>query len=522
MPAKRPLLAVLTAVCTLVSYLSVAPAQAAPPDEVLATVADHLTSFSPPDGDDMNDEERELKNLYDEAHVAFLAGRYVDAGNQFDAGYKRSGITAFLFNSAVAWERAGELERAAERYAEYIVKVPDADDREEMEERLAALRDAITNKTEAQVEEMGTKGVAIITSTPSRAEIRIDSPDAEVFATTPFRGTLPAGEHVVYVSAKGYKTSYQSFPDNAGKVLVGRYALSEEYFLGQLEIGSPVAGAAVYLDRVEDLEGNVVDDANADASVGKTPFANQVTPGKYDVRIEAAGYRPYRTTITVEQGKVKTLKVELELIEGALLNLRAADTETLGAQAFLSRQSKEPLCTLPCEVEIPTGKHVVVVRKDKKKTLEFDIDVAQADLVEVDVVMEPATKRYPAIVTGALMAGTLGTGIFFGLQSRRLKNEIEDDLANFEQIDTDDERAQIGKRNAIVADALFGATAVLGALTIFYAVRQTGEPSRGEKQQRNLASKRPGRRKPPGSRPRAIFAPAVGGGTYGIAGEVKF
>jgi hypothetical protein len=90
-----------------------------------------------------------------------------------------------------------------------------------------------------------------------------------------------------------------------------------------------------------------------------------------------------------------------------------------------------------------------------------------------------------------------------------MEEEIQADLDNFVQFDQEDSRSTIGKRDAIIADCMFGATAILGVLTIYYLARQTGEPSRGDKVQDNLAS-------------RLMVAPSLSGEGLGLAGAWRF
>jgi hypothetical protein len=456
---------------------------------------------------DLDPETLALKEMYDEAHIAFLAGRFLDAAAKFDQGYAQSGVVAFLFNSAVAWERAGKLQQASERYAEYLVKDPSAADHGEIQERLGAIKEAIsTNQTSANVSQIKTKAITVIETKPGKAEIRLDDPNGPIFAISPFRGTLPSGSHVVYVRAKGYKPEFKEVPNVEGEFRALYFALSEEYFLGHLELKSNIAGADVYLEQITDDKGAAVEhEGDPEAAVGTTPFSNQIPPGRWEVRVKKLGYKDYRTEVDVPQGKVLTQTVHLELLPFAFIDLKAETPESIGAVAYLGENAKEELCTLPCQAQLDPGEHVIVIKKDKKKTLQFEVAVGKSDLVTVKVKMEPYTPRYPAIVTGVLMAGAGGAGIYFGLKAKGIREDLEDDLAAFEQLEADDPRARQGRVNAIVADGLFAATAVLGALTIFYLLREKGDPSQGEKEQKNLAVT-------------PVFGPTGGG----VAGVMRF
>ncbi len=449
---------------------------------------------------------KRLKSTYDQASAAFQAGKYEEAGRLFDQGFAQSGLPAFQFNAAVAWEKAGNLERAIERYSGYLLGAPKAADAQEIQDRVAALRQAVANQQEAQLQEMRTKGVAIITSKPEGAEIRLDDPNGPLFAQTPFRGTLPPGEHTIHIRAEGYKPESKVLPDNREKMLIAHFSLSEAYFLGHLEVRSNVAGAKVYLERLRDADGNPVepDPDAAKTAVGRTPFSNQIPPGTYRVRVAKDGYTDWEGEVEVAQGKVRTAKVELQVVDEVLLRLSAKTPESKGAEVRIDRDA-DPVCVLPCETRLSPGNHKVEVSKKRMKPLRFEVAGNAADLVEVAVDLKPATKRTPAIVTGVLTLGTAATGIAFGIMARRTQSAIQSDLDSGKQLDASDPRAKIGKRNAIIADAMFGATAILGALALYYLLRKKGPPSTGDKVQRNLT-----------------LAPGFSTTGVGLVGKVQF
>ena len=64
-------------------------------------------------------------------------------------------------------------------------------------------------------------------------------------------------------------------------------ALSEEHFLGWVEVASNVAGADVFLDRKEI------------GAIGRTPYTGHVKPGKHTIWLERVGYAPVRKEIEV-------------------------------------------------------------------------------------------------------------------------------------------------------------------------------------------------------------------------------
>ncbi len=475
----RSWLTVVSLLVTVTLFLAASP-------RVSRAHATGATQTGPAEGAEADPETIRLKQLYEDAHVAFLAGRYRDAANKFDSGYQSSKLSAFLFNAAVAWEKEGEQSMAVDRYAEYVVRNRNAPDVAAIQTRLEKLKDAVANQRDAALEDVKTKGVTIITTKPEGAELRLDDPDSEVFAITPFRGTLPGGKHTLHITAKGFKPEVQDFPDNQEKMLLAHFSLSEQYFLGHLEIRSPVGGAKVFLRQLKDRDGKPVEqDDQSDAPVGNTPFSNQIQPGVWSLRVSKDGYKGHEQEIEILQGKVKTVSVELQPVEFIEVNFKPKDPASRGAEVAIEGD-QGVLCLVPCSTELPPGSHQLVITKKGMKPLRFNISGNKAEAVELTVALQPATRRYPAIVTGVLMAGTAATGIGFGIMAARTKSGIQSDLDQTVQIDKTDPRVNEGKRHAIIADVMFGATALLGALTIYYLVRKTGKPSSGDKQQRSL------------------------------------
>jgi hypothetical protein len=452
----------------------------------------------------------ELRELYEKAHVAFLAGRYLDAAAAFDAGYAQSGMVAFLYNSAVAWEKAGNLPQSVERYAQYMTKNPDSEDYGDVKLRVAELRTAIAEQREATVGAIAeTKGVIILTSSPGGAEVRLDNPQGPVWAITPYSGTLPPGEHIIYVTMKGYKDSQRAFPDNSGKVLIGHFGLSEEYFLGQLEVKSVVQGADVYLRQLTDGSGvEVEDDGSGAVARGSIPFSNQIAPGSWEVRVARDGYVDYKTVVEIQQGKIRTLDVELEVVDTGRVTFHPTTEPGIGSQVFVTDSL---ICEMPCTHEFPPGHYEVTIKQRKMKDLFFEIDIERADRTVMQITMEPATRRAGAYVAGSLMLATAGVGTWFALDAKKIQNDIQSDLDNNVQFDVNDPRRRKGAVRAIVADSLFGATAILGSLTLYYALRQTGKASSGIEETETLSQ-----------RHQPIIAPAIGPDRIGIAGSVRF
>jgi hypothetical protein len=244
--------------------------------------------------------------------------------------------------------------------------------------------------------------------------------------------------------------------------------------------------------------------------LGTPPIEAELPPGRYRVEVEGPGYRPWSREVELRAGELLELQAEPELIPGARLVLRARDEDSEGAAVYLDG---EALCELPCSEIIEPGSHQLEIRKRRRKGLSFPLELAQADEVVVEVELEPSTSRAPAIVTGAVALTSLAVAVGFTIRSDAARRSLASDLQNLAQYDRDDRRIDNGRRDAVIAMSLYGATAAVGLLTLYYLLRQSGPPSQADTRTRSLARRSP---------PRWRLAPAFGPSGAGLMGVVEF
>jgi hypothetical protein len=236
-------------------------------------------------------------------------------------------------------------------------------------------------------------------------------------------------------------------------------------------------------------------------SLGSPPIAAELPAGRYRIEAEGPGYHPWSQELEIGPDQLVELQVEPELIEVARLELRANGEASEGAEVSVDGVV---LCTLPCSSEIEPGSHRIDIRKRRHKSLHFAVEVAQADAIEIDVKLEPATSRAPAIVTGAVALTSLTVAIGFTVRADKTRRSIASDLDSLAQYDADDRRIDNGKRDAVIAASLYGVTAAVGLLTLYYLLRQPGASSRADLRRRSLAWQ-----------VTPVFGPA-GGGLHGV------
>ncbi|MBT8494723.1 MAG: hypothetical protein KJO07_16830, partial [Deltaproteobacteria bacterium] len=94
------------------------------------------------EGDASDGEERvaEAKQVFAQGEAYFHQQKYLEAAGSYLASYELAPRPGLLFNAALAFEKAGELERAIEHYGRYLEEAVDGERREDARARRAGLR----------------------------------------------------------------------------------------------------------------------------------------------------------------------------------------------------------------------------------------------------------------------------------------------------------------------------------------------------------------------------------------------
>lgn len=89
---------------------------------------------------DVDADSAQARASFEAGRDAYDRGRFAEALRNFENAYELSGRPKLLFNIARAAESEGLRQRAIETYTAYLRNVPEADNREFVEARLAKLR----------------------------------------------------------------------------------------------------------------------------------------------------------------------------------------------------------------------------------------------------------------------------------------------------------------------------------------------------------------------------------------------
>lgn len=172
------------------------------------------------------------------------------------------------------------------------------------------------------------------------------------FDGVPMTGTPPSveqaqpGQHIVQVSAGGFRTVRREVTVTAGQTIalaVDLEAIQQAPTGGSVRVLVPTPGAQVFLD--------------GELLQGTPPQATNVAPGTHTLRVTAPGRVEVRREIGVTAGQTTVTEIP-DLAVVPQVGRINVSSPTPGAQAFIDGRA----CEMPCSQEVPAGSHQVIVR----------------------------------------------------------------------------------------------------------------------------------------------------------------
>ncbi|HXU65636.1 MAG TPA: PEGA domain-containing protein [Polyangia bacterium] len=456
----------------------------------------------------------EAKDDFETAQNFFVRGEFESAAGKFLEAYNKKPYPAFLFNVAVSYEKAKQLDKAKQYFEKYLHDDPNAPDAAQVKLRLdvigkllaaappppppaapappaaapAPSGEAPAPGSEAPaaspapapppappppaaaaplaspppvLPDIDTKGLVVIDSKPQGATIYLNDKRSGPFGTTPWHGSLESKPVRLILESKGYKPEERSVSPRSDKLIDVYIALSEEHYLGWIEIVSNVVGADLYIDR-KDI-----------GAIGRTPFTGQLKPGKHTIFLEKFGYQPLQQEIEVPAGTAAQHTLTMQPAEAGWVTITGKST--VGARLIVDDKFG---CATPCRAEVAPGKHKLRVEKDGFEDYESDLEVGRGVETSIDVHMSRRPPRGHAITTGVIALVFLGGGAYVGSLAQNTKDSINNDVKSGVLVDNTDPRYSRGKYQAIAADVLFGVGALIAA-TAVYGFFEHGPDSTG-------------------------------------------
>ena len=404
-----------------------------------------------------------IRRFMEKGQALFVAGQYAKSAEVFEAGYELHPYSAFLFNAGVAYEKADRLEDALSRFKKYAEVDPNAPDRADVQKRIARIEKEIADRGQAErsgkkakvqtvsIEESLTKSLVVVETEPPGAMVHFyrqvsgdapfqpaaDNPGYQLVfsATAPANASLDVGKYHIVVDQLGdFNASDSDLEVVSGRVHQLKLNLSQGAFMAYLRVSASPKYAQVYLD----------DPNREKAAWGTVPHGELVQTGQHVVAITAPGYVPVTRNISLAEGQKENITVDLVRVEYGTLRIdsnaplihvvvdgRAIGTWTSGKPAI--------------EVSgLQAGSHQVSVTAPNRKPLSGTVIVprGQVRLLRAHMVVTPprGAAWAQAIIGGVLLGG----GIYLGIESNRLYDELKDDR-NAGILVRDDSRGSQGK-----------------------------------------------------------------------------
>lgn len=437
----------------------------------------------------------EARKLMEEGQGLFGQKKYQEAATAFKRAFGIQPFSAFVFNEAVCYEKLGEYGRAIETFERFIAQDPTSPDLAKIKDRITKLRadweasksgSKITPAPDTAKDSDAFKSLLIVESSPDGAPAIVFErarPDAAPFSlqggndgwrevartTTPLAATLPPGKyHVVIDAWEQYNRSDTDLDVVAGRVHYFKANLSQGAFTGFLRVAAPDAKVAtIYLDDPS---------PHTKPAWGTTPRGEQVPKGTHKITIEAEGFEPYTTEVTLEPGDQKDVVAQMKRVGFGYIVVDSSQGDT---EIFLDGKPAGKVGSeSPLSLKTQAGKHKVRAEASGLKTIETEIDVPPGQAVDVHFGLLKKYPRGTAISSAVTSAAFLGGGIYLGLQS----NKEFDSLKRDENLRTtkasEDDRVLRGKVFAYTADAAFGLAAIAGAFSVYEFIRDPLPPSR--------------------------------------------
>ena len=444
---------------------------------------------------------KKAQSAFDQAQLDYLQGKYDEAAQEFQDAYAARNFPQFLYNVGASFHMKGKKDsnvdaykKAVDFYKRYLTEDPQAADKPKVEKAITVLEaeikrlnDPATKPPEQgatptppvvsnEVKELGdvkVRGLIVVESEPQNATIYLDDKKKGPFATTPWSGSID-GEHKIIIEKRGYMVSESTIAADPSKLFVLRAVMSQENFLGWVDITSNVPGADIFIDD------------KSVGAVGKTPLSQNMKPGKHTFWISSDGYDEYKEDLEIIAGQAHAVKGTLKGSPVGKLNILG-----LGIEDSTIIVDGKVLCERgPCLKGVQQGDHTVSVTRPGFKPYSRRVNIQAKTETSIKIGLSPEPSRSDAVIAYILTGAFTGGGIFLGLQANKIHNDLQSGINNGSPpVDNNDPRFTKGKVFAIAADASFLLAAITGGTALYYTFRDKGAPSTGLIDVRALALK---------------------------------
>jgi hypothetical protein len=456
----------------------------------------------------LDESTERMKKAFEEGQDLYEAKDYSGAAKKFQEAYQVKPAASLLYNEAVCYEKLKRYDTAAKLFQQYLDSNPNSRDKAAVKQRIAVLQREVNppkkreegEKTIADLAEAKPVGVFLVESKPPGAKLYLDDKNTYL-GDTPWNGTID-GAHKLIVVAQGYKEEETPVTGRANQVSHVLVALSQQHYLGWLEVKGNVPAAEVFIDGKDA------------GSAGRTPFATNITPGKHTIIVNKEGFTEDIKEINIIAGESHKVEVTLDKAPIGFVHVSGSSVE--GARVLVD--GKVVCEAAPCRFQTPSGERNVTVERKGLKPYKRKMNIIPATETALAVKLEPKVARTDLIWKFGFAAAFIGGGIILGLQANSIKSDLEKEIdAGNPPVPPDDDRFLKGKIYSFAADGLLLIGLVTTTVAVISIFSEKGPPSKGLAESRDLTAEMPPIRKPA-----LQITPAVGPNFAGVAAEVRW
>ncbi|MGK0360456.1 MAG: hypothetical protein ACI9U2_002769 [Bradymonadia bacterium] len=225
------------------------------------------------------DKKRALE-LKSEGSKLYAQGRYKEAIDKFSRAFAINLNIDLHYNIGVSYEQLEAWQECVSFLDRYIAKAP-----------ISPKKDRAANKRKSCEARLQTDQTIMIASTPKGATIYIDDKSTGVKGATPYTGTLPPGQHQVWIELDGHEPVSQTIDVQQGAPFSLNLQLRKFANQGWLFVDASIIDAQVYIDG---------------KNVGLTPFEAPLPSeaGVHQVVVQRDGFTRFSTQVTVVKGRL--------------------------------------------------------------------------------------------------------------------------------------------------------------------------------------------------------------------------
>lgn len=225
-------------------------------------------------------DKKRAKTLKSEGAKLYSQGRYKEAIDKFSRAFAINQDIGLLYNIGVSYEQLEAWQECVSFLDRFTAKAP-----------IGPKKDRALNKRKSCEARLQTDQTITITSTPPGATIFIDDKAAGVKGATPYTGTLPPGQHKVWVELEGHEAVAQTIDVQQGAPFSLNLQLRKFANQGWLYVDASIINAQVYING---------------KNVGLTPFEAPLPyeAGTHQVVVQRDGYTRFSTQVQVFKGRL--------------------------------------------------------------------------------------------------------------------------------------------------------------------------------------------------------------------------